>query len=285
MKPMGLWNYISTILVFLLAYFIVHFMLYNDKLTQPGDKYNLKRDGFCVLKNVFSPSQIQHLKKECNRDNYKKVKDELITNQKLNSIIKNCTSKDHGFQDYIFIIKKSAVHTCHRDGNGDFFNEGQKFPSYTMILFLEDMEKCLGVVPQSHKSVDAFNFNFTEGVTNVVCEKGDIVLFNANLIHVGALNSRDDNLRVQMKVTHKDDVPVISYYNNYNKILKEDNMIPFYIRRAQQKLSCMFPIFSNWSQSEIRRTSVKGEQTGMFQKMFSYVFYGNSGFYDLPDAF
>jgi hypothetical protein len=47
----------------------------------------------------------------------------------------------------------------------------------------------------------------------------------------------------------------------------------------------MFPIFSNWSQSEIRRTSVKGEQTGMFQKMFSYVFYGNSGFYDLPDAF
>ena len=157
-----------------------------------------------------------------------------------------------------------------------------------MLVFLEDMEKCLGVIPKSHKEVNSFNINFTDPVVNLICKKGDAILFNANLIHVGALNNRDDNLRIQLKITHDDDIDAIPYYNNYNKILNEDNNLPFLIRKDQKKISCILPILSNYSQNEIQRTargSDNGIELGFFQKLCSYLFYGNVNFYDLPNEF
>ena len=281
-------NVVILTVIFYTLYFIIHFMLYEDIVSYWNQKYNLKRDGFCILKNTFSSGEIYNLTNHCEEENYKQTKDYLMTHKKLNKLIQRNTSKDHVFQDYIFIIKKSSIHTCHRDSNGDFFNENQKYPSYTILIFLEDMEKCLGVIPHSHKDVNSYSINFSDPVSHLVCKKGDIILFNANLIHVGALNSKDDNLRVQMKVTHKDDIEAIPYYNNYNKILNEDNNMPFLIRKAQRKLSCLLPIISNLSQKEIQRTSDgEGgkEEISMFQKIFSSLFYGNASFYNLPNAF
>jgi len=37
------------------------------------------------------------------------------------------------------------------------------------------------------------------------------------LIHVGTINKKDDHLRIQMKVTHKDDFDAIGYYENFHK--------------------------------------------------------------------
>ena len=282
------YNWIIIIGVLLLMLFIVHFLLYDDVLDKWVTRNNLQKDGFCVIKNVLSKKEIEKLKKECEENDYKKVKEQLINNKKLTQVIKQKTGPKYQFQDYIFIIKKSAIHTCHRDSNGDFFNEGQKYPSYTMLIFLEKMDKCLGVIPGSHKDVNSFNINTSDKVVNVLCKPGDMLLFNANLIHVGALNNKDDHLRIQMKVTHKEDIDKIPYYNDYNKILNEDNQLPFYLRKAQKKLSCMFPIFSNWSQNEIQENS-RGSDNGVsispLQKIFSYLFYGNSKFYDLPNAF
>lgn len=276
------------ILTITIVFFIIYIIFFDKDILTMNYSYNLKNDGLTILKNTFTKNELEQFKNECSHENYKTIKERIIANPKMQSIIKNKVGNDYVFQDYIFIIKKSAIHTCHRDGNGDFFNEKQKYPSYTMLLFLEDMEKCLGVIPQSHKDVNSFNFNFTENVTNVVCNKGDIILFNANLIHVGALNSRDDNLRIQMKITHKDDIPVMEYYNNYNKVLNEDNNMPFYVRKLQQKMSCMFPILSNYTQKEIQSSSEQSKTTqdvNVFQKIYSYVMYGNSNFYNLPNAF
>jgi len=270
------------------VFLFIYVIFFDKEKLSSNTSYSLQNDGLCVVKNTFTKNEIEYFKNECDRDNYKVIKERIISNPKMQSIIKNKVGNGYIFQDYVFIIKKSAIHTCHRDGNGDFFNERQKYPSYTMLLFLEDMEKCLGVIPKSHKDVNSFNFNFTENVTNLVCSKGDIILFNANLIHVGALNSRDDNLRIQMKITHKDDIPVMEYYNNYNKILNEDNNMPFYVRKMQQKLSCMFPVLSNYTQKEIQTSSEQsktGKDAGIIQKIYSYVMYGNSNFYNLPNAF
>ena len=46
---------------------------------------------------------------------------------------------------------------------------------------------------------------------------GIMIIFDANLIHVGTLLDSDNNIRIQMKVTHKDDIEVLSYYQNFNK--------------------------------------------------------------------
>jgi ectoine hydroxylase-related dioxygenase (phytanoyl-CoA dioxygenase family) len=162
----------------------VYFLFFKpDSIEYETKKYNLKEHGFCVLPNVLSREKISYLKDLCEQGNYKETKSFLLQDSALHHLIFNQTQdSNYQFQDYIWIIQKSSVHTCHRDNNGDFFNEKQKYPSYTMLIYLENMEKCLGVIPQSHLNKNAYNVNFTDQVKNLVCKQGDIILFNANLI-------------------------------------------------------------------------------------------------------
>jgi ectoine hydroxylase-related dioxygenase (phytanoyl-CoA dioxygenase family) len=260
----------------------------NDIIEYNSDSLNLDENGVKVFKNILSTNEINEILEKCKNEKYNEVKTKLLNNPKILNLIRNSTTENHIFQDYIWVIKKSVVHTCHRDNNGDFFNENQKYPSYTMLIYLEDMEKCLGVIPNSHKNINAYSINIFDKVVNIPCKKGDIILFNANLIHVGCINKKDDNLRIQLKVSHKDDIDKLQYYQNYNKILNKDNELPISIRKAQRNFSCMFPFLSNLTQNENIRTSrgsVEGAKVGIFQQAFSYLFYGNKDFYDLPNAF
>jgi ectoine hydroxylase-related dioxygenase (phytanoyl-CoA dioxygenase family) len=246
--------------------------------------YSLKRDGCCLLKNVLSKEDINILIQNCKHSHYKQAKEYVIAHKSILKRIQKYVSTDYNFQDYIVIIQKSAIHTCHRDYNGSLFNEGQKHPSYTVLIYLEEMEKCLGVIPKSHKSKYSYSLNLTNKVEHVVCKKGDVLLFDANLIHVGALNEKEDNVRIQMKITHKDDIDVLDYYEEYNKVLNEPNHLPKQIVKLQRDLSCMFPYISTLTQTDAMKQSAKNTQ-GSISKLFSYVFYGNSEFYNLKNAF
>jgi hypothetical protein len=251
-------------------------------------QYDLEKDGVCLFPKVLSSKQIEYLSQACVEGNYKEAKEHLLQDKRLIGLLKETLGEAYQFQDYIWIIQKSSVHTCHRDNNGDFFNKGQLYPSYTLLLYLEDMEKCLGVIPTSHKDVNSFNVNPTNKVETLLCKKGDAILFNANLIHVGTIQSKDDHLRIQMKVTHRKDIPTLSYYQDFNKVLKKDNTMPKELLQFQKNVSCMFPYVSNLTQSDniqSARGTDNGEKVGLPQKVFSYWFYGNSDFYDLPNAF
>jgi len=276
--------FFTIILSILICKFLINFVLYEDIISPRHVKSNLDEDGFVIFKEVLTVKEIEYVTDLCSKDQNKEVKHYLMHHKNNLKNIKKHTNKEYIFQDYIFIIKKSAIHTCHRDSNGDFFNENQKHPSYTLLIFLEDMDKCLGVIPKSHHDINSFNYNPEDQVVNLLCKKGDAILFNANLIHVGALNYKDNNLRIQMKVTHKDDIEAIPYYNNYNKILDQDNYMPFLLKKAQRKLSCMFPIIADVTQTEVQQNAT-GHDTSIAQRIFSYVFYGNSNFYKLPNAY
>ena len=271
---------------FILLYIVFYCLFFTDVVEKR--QYDLEKDGVCLFPNVLSSKQIEHLSQACVEGNYKEAKEHLLQDKRLIRLLKQTLGEEYQFQDYIWIIQKSSVHTCHRDNNGDFFNKGQKYPSYTLLLYLEDMEKCLGVIPTSHKDVNSFNVNPTNKVETLLCKKGDAILFNANLIHVGTIQSKDDHLRIQMKVTHREDIPTLSYYQDFNKILKKDNTMPKELLQFQKNVSCMFPYVSNLTQSDniqSARGTDTGEKVGLPQKVFSYWFYGNSDFYDLPNAF
>jgi hypothetical protein len=279
---------------FLIPFFIIFVILLyclfiKDNIAEINNKYDLQKDGFIVIKNLLNDTEVKKIKKLCIADDYYNAKKTLIEDDKINRVIlKTIGDENYMFQDYIWIIKKSSVHTCHRDNNGDFFNEGQQHPSYTMLIYLEDMNKCLGVIPTSHNSVNSFNVNLENSVVNLPCKNGDAILFNANLIHVGGLNDKEDNLRIQMKITHKDDIDTLSYYQNFNKVLNKDNNLPYVFRKIQKNFTCMLPIMSNLTQREnisSSRGSDNGAKIGIGQRIFSYLFYGNSKFYDLPNAF
>ena len=278
---------VITILLVLFLLWIIITAFFSEVPLYKPTKNDLDKNGFIIYNNVLTNDEIYKLNSLCTDNDYKKTKDVLLNHTRLNKLIKSI-GPDYIFQDYVWIIKKSSVHTCHRDNNGDFFNEGQQHPSYTMLVYLEDMDKCLGVIPESHKNQYSYFIDFNGNLVNLPCNKGDVILFNANLIHVGTLNARDDNLRVQLKVTHKDDIDKLSYYQNFNKVLNKNNTMPMHIRKAQRNLSCMFPGFSNLTQSENIRTSRgtdNGVNIGVFQQWFSYLFYGDVNFYDLPNAF
>ena len=108
------------------------------------------------------------------------------------------------------------------------------------------------------------------------------------MIHVGAINTKTDNKRVQMKLTHKDDLEALSYYQNFHKVANKDSHVPKYVQKLQRSLSCTFPIVSDMTQQtniQTARGSDNGVSIPPHQKVFSFIFYGNSDFYDLPNAF
>jgi len=287
MKKKGSTLWILAILCTFVILYVILYCLFSTDVIQKR-QYDLIKDGVCLFPQVLSSKQIEQLKQECMKGQYKEAKEQLIHDKSLITLLQKTLGNEYQFQDYIWIIQKSSVHTCHRDNNGDFFNKGQQYPSYTLLLYLEDMEKCLGVIPTSHKDVNSFNVNITNKVETLLCKKGDAILFNANLIHVGTIQSKDDHLRIQMKVTHRDDIPTLSYYQDFNKILKKDNTMPKELLQFQKNVSCMFPYLSNLTQSDniqSARGTDNGEKVGLPQKIFSYLFYGNSDFYDLPNAF
>lgn len=278
-------NLIIILLIIIIILFFLNLILLKDRYSSLNN-YTLKNDGIIIIKNVLSEDEINYLKNLSDNNNYKKVKSNIINNKNIQKIIYDKLGDGYQFHDYIFIIKKSAIHTCHRDINGDFFNN-IKNPSYTMIIYLDDMEKCLGVIPKSHIHPTSFSVNTKNEVVNVICKKGDIILFNSNTIHVGTINNIPDNLRIQMKVSHKDDMSKLTYYTNYNKILKEENNIPDSLKKISQNISCTFPFVSNLTQNNLQNSN-KNKNTNNLsfsEKMFSYIFSGKPNYYNFPNAF
>ena len=273
--------------VFFCFFFFMETFLFKDRIS--NRTYDLEKDGVVVIPSILQPFEISKMRELCTSGKYKEMKTLLMDHPTLKTECLGKTGQGYQFQDYIWIIKKSVVHTCHRDNNGDFFNAGQKHPSYTMLVYLEPMEKCLGVIPTSHLKKHSFGFNISDPIVNLTCQPGDVIIFNANLIHVGAMNATVDHLRCQMKISHRDDISTLGYYQNFNKVLNQDNTLPGFLRHVQKRGSCALPILSNLIQNEGIRT-VRGNENGtmkigIFQKIYSYLFYGKKDFYDLPNAF
>ena len=273
---------IFIIFALIILYIIIYCIFTKDYIDNTNKKYDINEDGFTTFQNVLSEDEVKVLLEKSQDKDYKYIKNHIIQNKKIKKIYKNLLGAKYKFQDYIFVIKRSSIHTCHRDGNGDFFNKDQKNPSYTIIIYLEDMEKSLGVIPKSHKSVDSFGINITNKLINLPCKKGDLIIFNANLLHVGTINEKDDHFRIQMKLTHKDDIKAISFYENYNKILDEENKLPKSIRIFQRNLSCMLPFISNLGQNTIQ-TTTQTKNDNIIKKLYSYLCFGNGKAFDLPN--
>ena len=256
-------------------------------ITRDSEWTDLKNGGVKLIKSVLSADKIKKWRDLCKTKQYKELKRQMHSDEELIHVVKSI-SPEYILQDYIWIIEKSSVHTCHRDNNGTFFNAGQKHESYTMLVYLETMEKCLGVIPESHLSQYKHAVNIANNVRDIECSAGDVIVFNANLIHVGTLTDKDDHLRIQMKISHPDDLNALGYYQNFNKVLNKENRNPMSIRKIQRGFTCAFPFLSDLTQTEninTARGTSNGAKISDMQKWFSYLFYSRSDFYDLPNAF
>jgi len=276
---------LCVIIIITVSFLVRLFVLYNT-----GSKkqtYNLQEDGVCVIKNMISEKDIQQYKTYIARDEVLYVKDQILHSEKIKHRVQTILNSSYLFHDYIFLLKKSQFHTCHRDYNGDFFNENQKHPSYTMIIYLENMDKCIDVIPKSHTSFYSNAINLTDPTKTVVCKAGDAILFNGNLIHTGTINDREDNMRIQLKISHIDDHETLSFYQNYNKVLDKTNTRPKWVKNLQKHVSCQFPIIGTYSQNyDFNLVSGSSESpiTQFIKSTYSKIMYGDESFYDLDTA-
>ena len=270
------------IIFLILIIFIFIYFYYRKPRLENINKYNLENEGCKLYKNLLSSEQINRIKMLLKEQKLSSIKKEILYNSNIKSKILNGLGAGYVFQDYIFIIKKSAIHTCHRDANGSFFNTDQKHKSYTLLIFLENMKDSLGFIVNSHESKENNYINVFNNVITFKSKPGDALLFDSNLIHVGGINNTPDRLRLQFKICHYEDVKELDYYNNYNKILNEDNKYPDWIRHIQKNLSCFMPGLADFSQGYIQ-SEAKDSKNSLLSDIFSQVFYGNSKFYNLSN--
>ena len=274
---------ILTIVCFILAILIIlsiTLRVYYVYFKSPSKQfYQLKKDGLCVVKNLLSHRDIKKIKEYVENGRTLGAKEFIVHSTKIQRRIERILGPEYKFHDYIFSIKRSQIHTCHRDYNGDFFNKEQKYPSYTIIIYLENMEKCLDIIPQSHKNLHSNLFNLTDPTESVLCNAGDALLFNANLIHNGSINAKEDNMRIQMKISHKVDQKTLHFYQDYNRELDKSNTTSKMNKHFIKHVSCQFPVIGLFTQQYDYDVTKNSNQVS--SSIFSKLFYGDSNFYDL----
>tara|TARA_B110000977_G_scaffold75882_1_gene102395 strand:+ start:1488 stop:2288 length:801 start_codon:yes stop_codon:yes gene_type:complete len=202
--------WILFILILLFAYL---YITANNNL-----KFVKSRDdtpGFKVL-DVFNESEVNYILGLVKSKQYLAIKKFINNHPGILKEIYSICGEEYTFVDYIFSIEKSSVSTCHRDENGFVFNSKLKYPSYTIIFYLEDMKACLDVIPNSHE--DKNKIYLSKSLESVPCKPGQAILFNADLIHSGSINEKDDNKRIQMKITHKDDLENVKQFDKYYRV-------------------------------------------------------------------
>lgn len=238
----------------------------------------LEKNGFIVIDDAVSPSQLRQIQDLWNKGEYKKIND--LLEPELNRHIQKSLPKGYSLMDYIMFLENSVLHTCHRDNNAKQFND-INHRAYTALLYIDDMKECLDVIPGSHKYVNDFYFN--DNTQTFMCKPGQLLIFDAGLVHAGSVNTAKYNRRIQFKITHLDDFQKLDYYSNYHKLINKPNPNCKFSKLYQKHLTCQYPIVGDLTQGRNRKYI--NAELGFFEKLFSKVFYGDANYYKLQDAF
>lgn len=255
---------------------------YTKQITILDTRSCLHKNGYIIKHNCINQDTISHIRLLWDQENYQDIYDLIRSDQELNSFIYSNLPHDFVLMDYIMFLENSVLHTCHRDNNGDRFND-TSHRSYTMLLYIDDMKNCLDIVPDSHHILD--KGIYSHDITHqFLCNSGSVILFDANLVHSGSLeNSEGNTRRIQVKITHKDDIEALSYYDGYHKIINSHNTNSDTSKWIQKRVSCTLPILADLTQGSDKKY-VKGDLS-LWQKLFSKMAYSKANYYDLKNVF
>ena len=239
---LSIWGLFSTFMLEMLALLlilvaVIFMWMQSTKVrfvsTPPRDDA-----GYEVLR-CLGENEVNHALRLIELRKYEELQNMIQNNPNVLQEIYRTIGPDYVFQDYMLSIEKSAISTCHRDENGQLFNDRVVHPAYTILFFLEPMEACLDVISGSHRRTDFINLS--QPLESVRCTPGQAILFNADLIHSGAINEgREDNRRVQMKLIHKDDVGKIPQFDDYHKVADASKSNARWYTKFVRDMSCKF---------------------------------------------
>jgi ectoine hydroxylase-related dioxygenase (phytanoyl-CoA dioxygenase family) len=256
---------ILTVLFYILLFIFISLVLriIYTKCNKTKKKiYDLKKDGIMIIPKLLTDIEKYNIKNLVLNGYSLEAKKIIMNSQSVRHKIESILGVNYGFHDYIFVIKKSQFNVCHRDYNGKSFNSKQLYPSYTIIIYFKNMDKSLDIIPGSHKSLMTNAINITDYSDNIVCPKGGALLFDANLIHSGSINKNELNLRIQMKISHKNDKnSTLNFFQKYNKELNKEGNRPLWFKKLSKHLSCTMPIISQFTQAYEKNNNIDNSKS------------------------
>ena len=220
---------------------IVLFLLYIYLTANNVIKFVKSKEGDIGYKvlDVFGDTEVNYILGLVDSKKYLDAQKFIQNHSGLLKQVNHLLGEDYVFMDYIYTIEKSSVSTCHRDESGSVFNPRLKHPSYTVLFYLEPMEACLDVIPKSHKERNAVYLS--NSLESIPCKPGQAILFDADLIHSGSINNKNDNKRIQMKIVHRDDLETLHFLDKYYKVGDATKETSLQNTLFYRKLSCTFP--------------------------------------------
>ena len=266
------------IIVYIFVSVITRYLIQVNIPREHSLNNSLFHDGYVLLDGIFDEQDIHAMRRYMKELNSEQLKSFLFAHEPLKQKLQQCISSsllpahEYEYQDYILLLNKSQIHTCHRDYNGDLYHK-TKFPSFTLLIYLYDMDSCLDIIEKSHKHIRHMPY-ITDISKHITCGIGDVLIFNSNLIHAGSvINKTESNPRIQMKFTHNDDRNVLSFYENYTKVIDDENHTSNIQKHFIKHTTCQHPFLFEFANNVTNGMNFKPPA------WYTNLIYGNSNFF------
>ena len=259
------------LVVFLFLLFCIYYMYLIYFLIE-----DQKRDmGYMIINDVLLTGDVNYINRCWDNLDYNKIIDFLLKHDNINDMIKRYLGKDYILIDYSYLIENSSIHTYHRDYTSSRNYNNLKNPSYTMILYLDDSNTGLNLIPGSHLEKTRLMYIKNKSIKPSV-NPGSIIIFDADILHSGTKTDKKRRC-IQFKIIHKQDIAKLPNLHNYHVLINKPNKKDDTLASFETFCTRHFPFLMDASNENIK-TSFVEERTGV-QKIISSIIFSDKDFY------
>lgn len=258
---------IYIILYALFIFIILHSCIQQRVVFDPG---------YFIMDNLLSKNEVDLVLSYWDKGDFVSIKQFFLNNQNITSKIHEILPEEYVLIDYTYVIENSSIHTFHRDYTSSKNYNNLKYSSYTMILYLDDSDTGLNIIPGSHKDNSCIYFYNRAKKLHFI--PGTAVIFDADILHAGSIVDSEVKRRcIQFKIIHKDDMDKLLSLQNYHVLINRPNNKFILLKEIESMLTRHFPIFMDIFQGHIK-TSFSEDKT-MIQNIVSKIIFSDTDFY------
>lgn len=246
---------------------ILHLSVNQSVISDPG---------YFTMDNLLSNKEVDLIDYYWDKRDFGSIKNFFSNNTKIINKIHENLSNDYILIDYTYIIENSAIHTFHRDYTSSKNYNNLTHPSYTMILYLDNSDTGLNIIPGSHSdNTYVYLYNQAKKLSFV---PGKAVIFDADILHAGSIINNDIKRRcIQFKIIHKDDIHKLPSLQNYHVLINRPNNKSISLKEFESMLTRHFPIFMDIFQEHIKTSFT--EDKSAIQNIVSQIIFSDTDFY------
>ena len=229
--------------------------------------------GYVIIENLINENDIDYILNLWRQKRYSEIKHFFKNSNEITKVLPD----NYSLIDYTYIIEDSAIHTYHRDYTSSKRFNNLKYPSYTMILYLDESKTGLNVIPGSH--IESIPIYLIDKSIQLNFKPGTAIMFDADLLHAGSII--DNTIKrhcIQFKIVHKDDVQFLPHLLNYHVLINKPNNKSLHSKYIESTLTKHFPIIMDLTHNTIKSSFTENKTP--IQKVFSQVIFSNQDFYE-----